>query len=98
MQLISLLNKYRNQVNATTDCHRKGTDNFPHFTEICLLTILVSDQITSQKISTDKNTQKQCEILHQISRSELKTLFIILRHSRNVKTINEKLNNKGKMV
>ena len=96
-QLNRLLNNYRKRITATVYCHREGTDNIlPVLQESAPLTTSILNHTVSRKNAKNKTIQKQYKILQQVSCLELKTLTIIVRHSKNLKTIVEKIKQKKK--
>ena len=87
-QLIAVLEKYQERIEAIAYCPRKGTpDIYNQLKRITLVTIHIVKDILSRRKQKDPSLLKENRTLHQKPALELKTLTIVLAHKNNLRSM-----------
>ena len=84
-QLIEVLEKYQERIEAIVYCPREGTpDIYNQLKRSTLVTIHLVKDIVSRRKQKDLSLLKEYRALHQRPALELKTLTIVLAHKNNL--------------
>ena len=87
-QLIAVLEKYQERIEAIVYCPREGTpDIYEQLKRSTLVTIHIVKNIVSKRKQKDPSLLKEYRALHQGPALELKTLTIVLTHKNNLRSL-----------
>ena len=87
-QLIEVLEKYQERIEAIVYCPREGTpDIYNQLKRSTLVTIHLVKDIVSKRKQKDLSLLKEYRAIHQRSALELKTLTIVLTHKSNLRSL-----------
>ena len=87
-QLIEVLEKYQERIEAIVYCPREGTpDIYNQLKRSTLVTIHLVKDIVSKRKQKDLSLLKEYRALHQRPALELKTLTIVLTHKSNLRSL-----------
>ena len=87
-QLIEVLEKYQERIEAIVYCPREGTpDIYNQLKRSALVTIHLVKDIVSKRKQKDLSLLKEYRALHQRPALELKTLTIVLAHKNNLRSL-----------
>ena len=87
-QLIEVLEKYQERIEAIVYCPREGTlDIYDQLKRSTLVTIHIVKDIASRRKQKDRSLFKEYRALHQRPALELKTLTILLVHKNNLRSL-----------
>ena len=87
-QLIAVLEKYHERIEAIVYCPREGTpDIYNQLKRSTLVTIHIVKDIVSRSKQKDPSLLKEYRALHQKPALELKTLTVVLAHKSNLRSM-----------
>ena len=87
-QLIEVLEKYQERIEAIVYCPREGTpDIYNQLKRSALVTIHLVKDIVSKRKQKDLSLLKEYRALHQRPALELKTLTIVLARKNNLRSL-----------